>query len=446
MARSTQTAVTKPPLLYTVSLRLAMPLALARLAWKARQDRNYWRHLGERFGLYKQRVEPPSIWLHAVSVGETRAAAPLVRAIQKRWPDHRVLLTHATPTGRATAKKLLGQTVTSVYLPYDTPGGARRFIRKFGPSLGLLMETEVWPNLIATCRRRELPIALINARLSERSAKRYQGIGRWIRPSFEQLDRVLAQSPADAERLRGLGAGNVAVCGNLKFDVLIPAGLDPLIERLRYWSGDRPVLMLASSRSGEEELLLDALQSRWPEELLLLLVPRHPDRFDEVAELLRKRGLTFVRRSEERRLTPQTRVLLGDSMGEMFAYYGLADLACIGGSLAPRGGQNLIEAAAMGLPIVTGPHMFNFADATRCAVESGLAFQEADADGMVLRALELLDDTAQRARIRDIALSWVDQHRGATQRTIDAIAPFLDGAPPTAERPEPGAAPLPAAR
>jgi 3-deoxy-D-manno-octulosonic-acid transferase len=358
------------------------------------------------------------IWLHAVSVGETRAAEPLVRALAARYPGHELLLTQTTPTGRETAEQLFGGAATIVYLPYDYPGAVARFLTRFRPRLGILMETEIWFNLIECCARLGVPLLLANARMSEKSARGYALVAPLTRAAFAGLAAVSAQTREDAERLRRLGARGVEVTGNLKFDVAVAPQLLALGREFRQRIGQRPVLLAASTREGEEELVLEALARIRVEGLLLLLVPRHPQRFDEVAALLAKRGLSYLRRSDKRALPPDCRVLLGDSMGEMPAYYAACDLAFIGGSLLPYGGQNLIEACAVGRPLLFGRHMYNFAEASRLAVAAGAAIEVADAAMLGEQAGQLLSDRASLARMSQAALAFSRAYQGATERNL----------------------------
>ncbi len=403
--------------LYSALLFVLAPLALLRLVWRARRQPEYLAHVGERFGFRLPPAHAPLIWIHAVSVGETRAAEPLVRALQSARPGTRILLTHMTPTGRETGVQLFGEGVMRCYLPYDLPFAAARFLRHFRPLLGVLMETELWPNLIHACRRQGLPLFLVNARLSERSARGYRRLGALARDAVQGLTAIAAQADADAERLRALGGARVEVTGNLKFD-RGPAPAD--LERgaaLRALFGDRPVVLAASTREGEEELLLDAFADA-PHNLLLVLVPRHPQRFDDVGRLLERRKVAYQRRSVNAPVLPATRVVLGDSMGEMFAYYAACDVAFIGGSLLPLGGQNLLEACAVGKPVLIGPHSFNFAEATRLAVQAGAALEVADAGALRRAVSALLGDPRERDRMGQAGLALMRQHRGATERTL----------------------------
>ncbi|WP_321947767.1 lipid IV(A) 3-deoxy-D-manno-octulosonic acid transferase [Paraburkholderia sp. J10-1] len=424
--------------IYRAAWWLIAPLAVLRLLIRSRRERGYREHIGERFGYSAGRLpedDAPLIWVHAVSVGETRAAQPLVDALLAARPDARVLLTHMTPGGRATGEQLFGDRVLRCYLPYDMPHAVRRFLRAWRPSLGLVMETEVWPTLIDECKRADVPLVLTNARMSARSFKRAAKFGAGAREVFGGFTRVLAQSPSDAERLTALGARNVAVLGNLKFDMASPPAL---IARGREWRraiGERPVWVAASTREGEEELVLQAFAALNVPDALLILVPRHPQRFDEVAALVERKNFKLERRSrwapaaaaaasahEGVRVLPQdVSVLLGDSMGEMGAYYAAADLAFIGGSLLPLGGQNLIEACAVGVPVLIGPHVFNFTQATADATAAGAALQVQDPADLARALRELFNDKPRRVAMGAAAAAFASRHRGATARTVDVI-------------------------
>ncbi|MBL8470590.1 MAG: lipid IV(A) 3-deoxy-D-manno-octulosonic acid transferase [Rhodocyclaceae bacterium] len=414
---------------YTLATSALLPLAPAYLAWRARRQPEYLQHVGERYGIYRQAaplIAP--IWLHAVSVGETRAAAVLAEALAQRYPDIPLLITHGTPTGRATSQQLLGARAERAYLPYDHPLLVRRFLKHFRPRLGIVLETEIWPNLNAACSARGVPLLLVNARLSARSAARYKKFGGLARAAVAAYAAVGAQHAEDAARLTQLGAHPVSITGNLKFDALPPPHMVELGKNLRATWGKRPVVLAASTREGEEAALLDAFASQAAEEVLLVLVPRHPQRFDEVAALIGARSLSMQRRSEHAPLAPATRVLLGDSMGEMYAYYAAADVALIGGSWLPHGGQNLIEACAVGTPVVLGPHTFNFAQAAELAIEAGAALRARDAAAGIAAALELLADRARCSAMQGAGEQFAAAHRGATKRTLALIEAALGSA------------------
>ncbi|OGS92740.1 MAG: 3-deoxy-D-manno-octulosonic acid transferase [Gallionellales bacterium GWA2_59_43] len=414
-------------LLYKVLLWLLLPYILLRLLWRARKQPEYLSHVGERFGFYPQHDGKPLIWLHAVSVGETRATQSLVARLRAAHPDHRILLTHATPTGRSTGEQLYGDHVLRAYLPYDYPFSVSRFLRHFDPQLGILMETEIWPNLIRAAHEQGVPLLLLNARMSEKSARGYARFAGLTRNALEQLSAVAAQTDDDAARLTALGARNVSVMGNLKFDIEAPSVMLTLGRWLRMQFGaGRKVFLAASTREGEEALLLDALSpylagADW----LLVIVPRHPQRFAEVAAMLEQRGIAYQRRSEDLAVDPSIRVVLGDSMGEMFAYYAAADLAFIGGSLQPCGGQNLIEACAVGTPVLVGPHTYNFAEATRLAVAAGAACQVRDADRLVAEVQRLLGDENALSAMRQGCAGFVAANRGATDAALNIVSSFL---------------------
>jgi 3-deoxy-D-manno-octulosonic-acid transferase len=413
---------------YTVLWYLALPLVFARLWWRGRKEPGYRGHWRERLGCYGPRTASmPTIWLHAVSVGETRAAEPLVDALLAAYPDGRILMTHMTPTGRATGQQLFakhGMRFMQAYLPYDTGFMLRRFLVHFAPRICILMETEVWPNLVAVCGAERVPVALVNARLSERSLRRGQRFGALMTDAARGLTLVAAQTSADAARITSLGAPNVAITGSIKFDVVPPPAALDLGAWLRGCFGNRPVLLCASTREGEEALILDAWRAQ--DNALLVLVPRHPQRFDDVAALVAARGLTVARRSQlSAGSVVDADVLIGDSMGEMFAYYAACDCAYIGGSLLPLGGQNLIEACAVGKPVLVGPHTFNFALATEQAVAAGAAVRCEDATAMVAAATGLLQDGIARARMGAAALDFAGQHRGATARTVELLRQLI---------------------
>ena len=416
--------------LYTLAWWLALPLVLARLWWRGRKEPGYRQDMAERFGFYAPFVKTPVLWVHAVSVGETRAAEPLIEAMLAAYPDHTILLTHMTPTGRATGLALFGHygvRVRQSYLPYDTGTMVARFLRHFVPRLCVLMETEVWPNAVAQCVRHQVPVVLVNARLSVRSLAKAQRLASLMRPAAEGLRAVAAQTEADAQRLRAFGAAHVEVTGSIKFDVTPPALALATGAALRTQIGARSVLLCASTREGEEALILSAWARHKPEHALLLLVPRHPQRFDEVARLVAGHGLSVQRRTllGEAALPAQTDVLLGDSMGEMFAYFSACDVAFIGGSLLPLGGQNLIEACAVGKPVLIGPHTFNFTLVSDEAIIAGAALRVADADNMLGQAQRLLQDAAARRQMGEAARAFAQQHRGATVRTMALLQEVL---------------------
>ena len=378
-------------LLYSLAWYLATPLVVMHLLWRSRRQPEYLRHWNERWSLLGRRpaAQRPIVWIHAVSVGETRAAQTLIVALERDYPHLQILLTAMTPTGRQTGEQLFGDRVLRSYLPYDYPGAMRRFIEYWRPQAAIIMETELWPNLMANCVRHSVPVCLVNARLSQRSLRKGARWGGLISVALKQLSAIAVQSEADAQRLRTLGARQLTITGNMKFDIT-PAPQQ--LELGRHWRAKiaaRSVVLAASTREGEERLLL----AQWRRHAsaatgarpLLVIVPRHPQRFEEVGELIREAGLSMTRRSQfgagsaaraQAAEAGEVDVLLGDSMGEMSAYYAMADVAILGGSLLEFGGQNLIESCAVGTRIILGQHTFNFDEAAAgdcaCAPPAGL--------------------------------------------------------------------------
>ncbi|MDR1368417.1 MAG: lipid IV(A) 3-deoxy-D-manno-octulosonic acid transferase [Candidatus Accumulibacter sp.] len=409
-------------LIYSFFFYFIQPWVWLRLLWRARKQPAYLRHIGERYGFYSGDVPQKLFWLHAVSVGETRAAEPLIRALLDGFPEYCILMTHMTPTGRETGKELISrhcERLMQAYLPYDLPDACHRFLSRFKPVCGVLMETEIWPNLIVSAQKNAIPMLLVNARLSERSQCAYKRLLPLVKPALSILS-VAAQTVADAGRLEEIGARRVHVSGNLKFDVAPSPEKRQLGKEWRKALGSRRAWLAASTREGEEALILDAF-ARIPLPILLILVPRHPQRFDEVAANIEARNLSFCRRGKGEFPDGKTRVWLGDSMGEMPAYYTAADLALIGGTLLPFGGQNLIEAAACGCPAFVGTHTFNFAQAVEDSIARGAALRVADAQDAARQALRLFDDGKALAAMREAALGFSREHRGATEKTLELI-------------------------
>jgi 3-deoxy-D-manno-octulosonic-acid transferase len=413
--------------IYTLLLYAAVPFILLRLLWRARLQRDYLRHVPERFGLFRDvRTTQPLLWVHAVSVGETRAAEPLIRALRSRYPQHEILLTHMTPTGRETGVALFGDDVKHCYLPYDLPDAAARFLAHFRPVAGALLETEIWPNLIHSAAARGIPLYLVNARLSARSLRGYQRVRGLIGDALRALYGIAAQTQADAMRLQALGAGAVTVTGNLKFDIEVPARQTEAGAALRRAIGMRPVVLAASTRDGEESLLLDAVQRMELRNALLVIVPRHPQRFDAVAALIAARGLRLQRRSTGEPVAADTAVLLGDSMGEMFLYYALCDVVLMGGSFLAYGAHSLIEPCAAGRPVLIGPSTYNFADAADAAVAAGAAVRATDMQQALTLALELAGDSERCRRMGAAGGEFAAAHRGAAHRVLEFIQAAKD--------------------
>lgn len=411
--------------LYSLLWLLALPVMFLYLRWRGRKQPEYRLNWRERLGWGPELPAGPVIWLHTVSVGETRAAVPLIRALRRRRPDAAILLSHITPTGRATARELFGDGVHQTYLPYDLPNLVDRFLTRAHPGIALFLETEIWPNLYAACSRRGIPTFLVNARLSERSARGYGRIAGLIRPALSGLAGVAAQTQADASRLARLGVPHPLVSGNIKFDVAAPPDTYERAEHLRRLFSGRFVFLAASTRTGEEELVLDTCLGLDIPDLLLVIVPRHPQRFDEVAALLESRGVEFSRRSRHDTVTREVEVFLGDSMGEMAAYYAAADVAFVGGSLVPLGGQNLIEAADMGCPVLVGPHTWNFLDAAERAIAEGAAYRVADAEDLARTVKRLHRDSARRMAMAEAGMRFSRAHKGATEQVMALLEPAL---------------------
>ena len=410
--------------LYSLALRLLTPAVLLRYALRSRAEPLYRHAMSERLGLYAKQASPGAVWLHAVSLGETRAAAALIDTLRAIRPGMRLLLTHGTATGRGAGRALLREGDVQAWLPLDTPGAVRRFLAHFRPAVGVLMETEIWPNLLHAARREGVPMVLANARLSEKSQRKGERLAPLLRPALRGLSLVLAQTDGDAQRLQASGARDVTIAGNLKFDVTPDAAL---WARGRSWRDalERKVVLAASTREGEEAPLLVAWLMLAPPRPLLLIVPRHPQRFDEVEALVQGSGQSIVRRSAWADVPPSTAhgvdVWLGDSLSEMALYYAAAHVALLGGSFAPLGGQNLIEAAACGCPVVMGPHTFNFADAAERALQAGAALRVENLLGGVKGATELVK-SAELSAWSERASRFAAVHRGAAMQMASAIA------------------------
>jgi 3-deoxy-D-manno-octulosonic-acid transferase len=423
---------------YSAALWLAQPVLRAKLRSRAAVEPLYGEQLGERFGRYSADSNVPNaakgcIWIHAVSLGETRAAAILLTQLREALPGMQLLLTHSTATGREEGYKLLQTGDMQAWLPWDTRAATVQFFKHFQPRIGILMETEVWPNLCAAAQRAGVPMVLANARLNEKSMRTAQRIAWLARPAYASFAQVWAQTEADAQRLKALGAQNVSVQGNVKFDA---APAEDQVQQGRAWrtASGRTIVLLASSREGEESLFLEQIkaaaqrnnaQAAMHSVVQWLIVPRHPQRFDEVAALITQAGLTLSRRAQwggdSSSVPLPADVWLGDSLSEMALYYGLSDCALLGGSFAPLGGQNLIEAIAAGCPVIMGPHTFNFADAATTAVEQGAALRVQDMQHGVEAALQLITDVAEREAMQHAGSHWLAGSRGAAQRMAQAV-------------------------
>ncbi|OGI44349.1 MAG: 3-deoxy-D-manno-octulosonic acid transferase [Candidatus Muproteobacteria bacterium RBG_16_64_11] len=432
---------------YSVILYLMVPVAVLRLLWRGLRNRGYWRRWGERFGFVPVlRGAPPTamdggsaknagaafplIWIHAVSVGEVRAAQPLVRRLLESHPDHKLLITTMTPTGSEQVVGLFGESVAHCYVPYDLPSAVARFLERTRPCLALIMETELWPNIFHLCRARSIPVFVANVRMSERSMRRYLKFKRLTAATLQQVSMLAVQSATDAARLRALGAPDnaVRVTGSIKFEINLPASLREVAEVLRdAWGRERSIWIAASTHEGEEEQVLAAyeeIKSRVPS-LLLVLVPRHPERFASVARVCRRAGRRVVLHSERAPIDTATDIVLGDSMGELQVFIMASDVAFIGGSLVATGGHNLLEAAAVGVPVVFGPYMHNFAEISQLTLEHGAGTQVRDTGELARAVIDYLERPDLRFRAGEAGKRMVAQNRGALNNTLALVNQFL---------------------
>ncbi|KRG78362.1 3-deoxy-D-manno-octulosonic acid transferase [Stenotrophomonas ginsengisoli] len=418
--------------LYSGLLYLLLPVTVYHLMWRGLRVREYFQRWGERYALYPQASRQPHVWLHAVSVGEVNAAAPVVNALRAQRPDLRWVITTITPTGSARVRALWGDAVDHVYLPYDVPGCVDRFLRQFQPQIALILETELWPNLLFGCRQRQIPVYILNARLSARSLRGYRLLGPLIRRALRTVTFVAAQSEDDAQRFVRLGAApeQVAALGNLKFDIKAPDRQDMVDAFSAHVAGHRTVWIAASTHEGEEAAVLEIhrqLRARHPE-LLLLWVPRHPERFDKVANLVREQGWAVATRTAQRWPQADTEVFVVDTLGELMGFFACASVAFVGGSLQPIGGHNLLEPAAMATATVTGPHLHNFSEISRRMREAGALLIGQDRDEVAGLLDALLQDEPRRQAMVKAGLDLVANGRGAVGRILALIASRL---PPT---------------
>ena len=415
--------------LYSLLFYLITPLIMLRLWLRARKAPAYGQRIAERFGFFEQRPAAGGIWLHSVSVGETIAAAPLVKQLQQRYPDLAITVTTMTPTGSERVDALFGDRVFHVYAPYDLPDALARFLNKIQPSMMIIMETELWPNTVYACQQRGIPVVLANARLSAKSARGYQRFAPLTQPMLQGLSCVAAQHQQDAERFLALGvpADNVQVTGSIKFDIGVDDRLrQQACELKNRWGqqAKRPIIVAASTHAGEEEMLLTAFRAvsqRCPQ-LLLILVPRHPERFNTVTQLCE--GLNYRRRSEGLEPEDNTQVYIADTMGEMMLLLGCADIAVVGGSLIDRGGHNMLEPAAWGLPIITGLSDFNFLAISELLQQRGGLVKVADQTQLNQQLQQWLDYPDQQAAAGQAALAVIEQNRGALDRLLAVIADY----------------------
>ena len=417
-------------ILYTLFLYITLPLVLLRLLLLSLKAPAYRRRWTERLGYFSASGIERSLWIHSVSVGEAQAAEPLVRRLIEIYPDLPIVITTTTPTGSDRVEKLFGDRVHHVYFPYDVPFAINGFLERTDPRLLVMMETEIWPNLLEICEKRKISTILANARLSERSARGYARFLTFTRQTFQRIGLVAAQAPADAERFLGLGvpSDRVRVTGSIKFDIRLPASLLEHADVLRREWGGRPVWVAASTHEGEDELLLQAHRAilEMHPDALLVLVPRHPERFDRVAALCQREGFQVVRRSQQGICDEETKVFLGDTMGELTLFLGAADVAYVGGSLVPTGGHNVLEPAALGLPVVFGPHMFNFAIISRMLLAEEAAVQVSDAVALSATVGRWLGDASERTRAGENGRRVVEANRGALDRLTDIIEEELE--------------------
>lgn len=417
---------------YSLLLYLIQPLIALRLWWRGRRAPAYRQRWTERYALYRTPAAQHGIVLHSVSVGETLAAVPLVRALQQRYPQLPITVTTMTPTGSERARAAFGDSVQHLYLPYDLPDAMARFYRHLQPKLVVVMETELWPNMIWQAHRRGIPLVIANARLSARSARGYGKIRRFMAQLLPKVARVAAQTPADGERFIALGlpAPQLSVTGSIKFDISVTAEQQTAASALRaQWAPHRPVWIAASTHQGEETAVLQAHQALLTEypDLLLILVPRHPERFAAVHALVSERQLTSITRSSGEAVTAATQVVVGDTMGEMMVLYGIADLAFVGGSLIERGGHNPLEPAAYGLPVLMGPHTFNFAQICQQLEEAGGLSRISDPLSLQAAIAERLQNPELAARQGKQALTFMQQNQGALSRLLTLLDTALSG-------------------
>ncbi|WP_111642981.1 lipid IV(A) 3-deoxy-D-manno-octulosonic acid transferase [Marinimicrobium alkaliphilum] len=423
-------------LVYTLLLYLSLPLILLHLLWRTIKAPGYARRLGERFGrVAPEATEKAVVWVHTVSVGEFLAAQPVIRALLQN-PDLHLLITTSTPTGSERVLAALGDQVSHTYAPYDTPDSVARFLNRTQPRLLLIMETELWPNTLAACAAREIPVVLMNARLSERSARGYRRVAGLTRGIINSLSLIAAQHESDAARFKALGApeDKVAVTGSIKFDLALEQSLVARAAELKaVWSagGERLIWIAASTHLGEDELILEAYRrvrtSGVPgaDALLLVLVPRHPERFERVVQLCENQGLRVARRSADTAVTADVEVLVGDTMGELLLLFGASDIAFVGGSLVPNGGHNFIEPAAWGLPLQSGTHLFNFAAVADLLASSGALKTAEGVEALAADTQALLADKEKRRARGAAALKVAEENRGALEKTLALIRRYL---------------------
>ena len=416
--------------LYSLLLYLLMPLVLLYLLFRGLRSRDYLSRWSERFGVFTPPAQNGALWIHAVSMGEVNAAAALIRALAERYPDKPLCITTFTPTGSSRVQELFGDKVFHVYLPFDLPGSVSRFYDRVQPDLGVIMETEIWPNLLHGAASRKIPCVIANARISDHSLDHYRRFRRLTTTALGKVSRIAAQSESDAQRLVSIGAppNRVSVSGNLKFDFSLPDGLPDDGQAIRQaWGEHRAVLVAGSTHEKDEECLIDAFKNVLTEfsDALLVLVPRHPERFDRCAQATQAKGLTVSRFSEGNGCQADTQCFVVDAMGELLRYYAACDVAFIGGSFAPIGGHNPLEPAALARPLVVGPHMFNSAEITAQLLESGAALQVNDAKALEAALLELFEKPGLRKKMGQAGYRQVQNGQGAVDRTLKLIESLI---------------------
>lgn len=422
--------------LYTLLLYLLLPFALLRLVWRGLRAPAYWHRWKERFGFLPFGVTGSSIWVHAVSVGEVQAATPLVSALRERYPRNPIVVTTTTPTGSDRVRNALGESVLHTYLCYDTPAMVRRFLEQLHPAIAIVMENELWPNLFHHCTLQHIPLVIVNARLSPRSTRRYQRIAGLTRETLRQVTAVAAQSEVDARRFTSIGmeASHVHVTGNIKFDVKLPVSLKEQAAVIRrQWGVNRSVWLAASTHEGEEEIILrafDRIREALPQ-ALLVVVPRHPERFGKVTSLARRHGCRVIARSERRPCGDDTSVFIGDTMGELVQFYSAADVAFVGGTLVAVGGHNVLEPAALGVPVITGPYFHNFVEITQMLLAAGACRQIEDEHQLADTVITLLRDADLRFSMGEKGRRVVEENRGALRSVLMLLEPLLEASAKT---------------
>jgi len=427
-------------ILYSLTLYLLTPFVILRLLWLGVRNPAYWHRWGERFGFVKANEDPrPIIWVHAVSVGEAHASKPIINYLLESCSQYQILITTTTPTGASSVIRDFGESVRHLYFPYDLPGTVRRYVTTLKPQLLLVMETELWPNLFQFCKSNDIPVLLVNARMSEKSANGYAKLKQLTSKTLGNLTKIAAQTQDDAKRLIRLGAEacDVIVTGNLKFDIKLPHSLSEQAQSLRRsMSVNRAVVIAASTHEGEEELILDAFAEILQQhpDCLLIIAPRHPERFDSVFNMCKKRGYNTIRHSLNEACQTNTHIYMLDTLGELPLFYAASDIAFIGGSLVPKGGQNVLEPASLGLPILVGPYTFNFLDINRQLVEQGNAWVITNSKQFAARISELLTDANLRHQAGERGKQMVEKNRGSSKKVAIILDEILGNATSTQNR------------